>query len=272
MGSPALYAVPLEVNDIRACDFYHTIDLPDRESIIGDWDLRENVDRYLGHTPFHGKRVLDVGAASGFLTFHMERQGADVVSYDLCEDFLADFVPFAGKDLRDAARDYRRKIRRINHGYWYLHRQSGSQARKVYGTVYNVPEAIGPVDIAVFGSILQHVRDPFLALQNVLQLTRERVIVADLLPRRHFWSSFLGWFGRPRMTFLPNQKNLGHAGTWWQLSPAVIREFLNVLGFEDTKVSYHRQRFQGETRLLFTVVGKRTRPVPILCAARPHAA
>src|SRR5262249_17375827 len=151
------------ISDVRACDFYHTIDLPGGNALIGDWDLRGNIDRYLGRTNFHGKRVLDVGSASGFLTFHMERQGADVVSYDLSEDYLWDFVPFAGMDFRDVASEYRGKIKRINHGYWFCHRAFGSKARKVYGTVYNIPDTIGPVDIAVFGSILLHVRDPFLA-------------------------------------------------------------------------------------------------------------
>jgi SAM-dependent methyltransferase len=269
MSPPTLFAVPLEVRDLRACDFYHTIDLPDVGLVRGEWDLRGNIDRYLGYANFRGKRVLDVGSASGFLTFHIERQGAEVVSYDLSEDFLWDFVPFAGIDLRESAREFRGKIKRLNHGYWYCHHQLGSNARKVYGTVYNVPEAIGPVDVSVFGSILLHLRDPFLALQNALQLTRETVVVTEMLPRRNFYQVVLGWLGRPRMTFLPEHQTHRHGGTWWELSPAVIRRFLGVLGFEKTRVRYHRQLFQGETRLLFTVVGQRTRPAPIL--ASPHA-
>jgi SAM-dependent methyltransferase len=272
MSPPTLYAVPLEVRDLRACDFYHTIELPDVGLVRGEWDLRRNIDRYLGHADFRGKRVLDVGSASGFLTFQIERQGGDVISYDLSEDFLWDFVPFAGTDLRDSAREFRGKIKRLNHGYWYCHHQLGSKARKVYGTVYDIPEAIGPVDVSVFGSILLHLRDPFLALQNALQLTRETAIVTEMLPRRNFYQMFLGWLGRPRMTFLPEHQTHRHGGTWWELSPAVIRRFLGVLGFEKTTVRYHRQLFQGETRLLFTVVGQRTRPAPILAAARAFAA
>jgi predicted nicotinamide N-methyase len=38
------------------------------------------VDPYLGNFDFVGKRVLDVGAASGFLTFEMEKRGAEVVA------------------------------------------------------------------------------------------------------------------------------------------------------------------------------------------------
>ena len=47
--------------------------------------------------------------------------------------------------------------------------------------VYRIPEQIGPVDVAVYGSIPLHLRDPFLALQSGLKLTREAVIVSELL-------------------------------------------------------------------------------------------
>lgn len=257
------FAEPREVTDLRECSFYHTTDIPGCCRVEGDWDLRHGIDRYLGGTCFQGKRVLDVGAASGFLSFHMESQGAEVVSYDLCEDFPWDFVPFAGVDHREAEAGYRQQIRRINNSYWYCHRAHRSRARKVYGTVYAIPQSIGPVHIAVFGSILLHLRDPFLALQNGLQLATETAIVTDLLPRRQFYQTLLGWLGRPRMTFLPQFQTRQHGGTWWVLSPQVIRQFLGVLGFEKTRLTYHRQKFQGRTRLLFTVVGTRTKAPPL---------
>jgi hypothetical protein len=266
MTQAGLYAEPLDVRDVRDCYFYHTNDLPGGVHVKGEWDLRPNIERYLGGVDFRGRRVLDVGSASGFLSFHMERKGAEVVSCDLSEDHLWDFVPFAGVDFRPVAEDYRAKMRRLNHGYWFCHRAFGSRARKVYGTVYNIPEAIGPVDIAVFGSILLHVRDPFLALQKALQITTDQVIVTEMLPRRQFYQMFLGWLGRPKMAFLPEHATHKHGSTWWELSPAVIRHFLGVLGFEKTRVSYHRQLFQGQTRLLFTVIGQRTRPAPILAS------
>jgi hypothetical protein len=200
-----------------------------------------------------------VGAASGFLTFHMERQGAEVVSFDLSEEYPWDFVPFADVDPQAALVDYRTSMRRINNAYWHCHRAFGSRARVVYGTVYCIPAEIGPVDVSVFGSILLHLRDPFLALQNALRLTRETVIVTDMLSRKHFLQMLLRFPGLARMTFLPHQRGHRHAGTWWALSPALIKRFLGILGFEATRVSFHRQLFRGHTRLLFTVVGRRTK-------------
>ena len=52
-------------------------------TITGEWDLRANVRAYLGGVALQGKRVLEIGTASGFLCFAMERMGAEVISYDL---------------------------------------------------------------------------------------------------------------------------------------------------------------------------------------------
>jgi hypothetical protein len=41
----------------------------------------------------------------------------------------------------------------------------------------------------------------------------------------------------------------------------VIKQMLGVLGFEDTTVNYHVQRFAGKRKPLFTVVGRRTVPL-----------
>jgi hypothetical protein len=45
--------------------------------------------------------------------------------------------------------------------------------------VYDVPAAIGPVDVATFGSILLHLRDPYRALAAVAPLVRETIVVTD---------------------------------------------------------------------------------------------
>jgi len=250
------------VNDLRECLFYHTMDVPGQGTVHGSWDLRPGIDRYLGRVRFPGKRVLDVGAASGFLSFHMERQGAEVVSYDLCESFSWDYVPYAGTDLIEADHNGRDAIQKINNAYWFCHRAFESSNRMVHGTVYTIPESIGPVDMAVFGSILLHLRDPFLALQMGTRLAREMVIVTDLIPRRRFWQRWFAPLLSPEMLFLPDARNRKHGCTWWSLPPKLVQKFLGVLGFEDTRITYHTQKFEGSTRLLYTIVGRRTRPAP----------
>ena len=110
--------------------------------------------RLPGERALAGKRVLDVGAASGFLTFYMESQGAEVVSYDLAPEHPWDIVPYARNDLSAYIAERREIIRRLNNGYWFCHKAFASKARMAHGTVYTIPARIGGVDIAVCGSIL----------------------------------------------------------------------------------------------------------------------
>jgi SAM-dependent methyltransferase len=279
MPKSDLYIQPAVVKNLADCNFYHAVDLPGHGSVLGGWDLRHGIDRYLGFTSFEDKRVLDVGAATGFLSFHMEKRGAEVVSYDLSPEDRWDVVPFAGTDVGQILTAVQGDLRRVRNSYWFCHRVFGSRNRVVYGTVYAIPTAIGPVDIATCGSILLHLRDPFLALQNVCRLTRETVIIADMVPRRLmllwglgrcFGSCVTPLFGN-RMRFLPDARNKGECGTWWYLSPQLVRDVLAVLGFEDSRVVYHTQPFQGARRLMYTVIGRRTQPAQSFLA-RPTSA
>ena len=54
-----------------------------------------------------------------------------------------------------------------------------SNAKMVYATVYEIPDAIGEFDICTFGCILLHLRDPFLALQRASSHAKEMIIITD---------------------------------------------------------------------------------------------
>jgi len=68
------------------CNFYHTVEVPGIGTVTGEWDLRGHVDEYLGGYNFSHKRVLEIGPASGFLTFEMERRRANVVALEVPDD------------------------------------------------------------------------------------------------------------------------------------------------------------------------------------------
>lgn len=282
MVSDDLYTAPRHVTDLAECSFYHTMEIPGYGLQEAQWDLRKTVDPYLGHVDFSGKRVLDLGKASGFLTFQMEQRGADVVAYDLSEEDDWDVVPFArlhqdqqaihslyppGIDTwQDFLRVRKEGIGFMNNGFWLAHRAMESQARLVTGTVYQVPLAIGAVDIAIFGSILLHCRDPFLALQTSARLTRETVIVTDIAPDtvRHVASlesegsadqaAALGNYCK----FVPDSAVGGPLDLWWQLSPDLVVNMLAILGFEEASVLYSQHLFMSRNVPLYTVVAKRT--------------
>jgi SAM-dependent methyltransferase len=254
-----LYATSRVVSDLGECYFYHTFDLPEYGLVPGDWDLRSNVGRYFGGADFSGKRVLEVGCASGFLTFEMENRGADVVAFDLCEDYDFHPVPYARTDHVGFQRSFKEtNSRKLNNSWWLARRALGSKARVVYGTAYDIPPSIGSVDVATFGCILLHLRDPFLALQSALRLTRGTVVITE--QRQMSWQRRLRlWLGGPSAAaFMPDFRKTEPRVVWWYLTPTVIRRMIGVLGFEDSTVTYHSQIFQGRKTPMFTVVGRRT--------------
>jgi hypothetical protein len=256
------YADPRTVTELEECYFYHSMEIPGYGLVEGPWDLRGGVDDYLGGVELRDKRVLEIGTASGFLCFTMEGRGAEVVAYDLSEHQPWDVVPYAQYDHESFDADRREHLRKLNNGWWLAHRAFESSAKVVYGTVYEIPEEIGRVELATYGNVLRHFRDPFLALERGLRLTTESVIVTENPSLRYSLPQMAASLLKPNMAFLPNFERVQPRESWWHFTPAVIRKMLGVLGFEDTSVRYHVQRFAGRRKPLFTVVGRRTVPLP----------
>lgn len=254
------YATPWVVTDPQDCYFYHTMEIPGLGLVEGQWDLRDGFDEYTGGIDYAGKRVLDVGTASGYFCFALEALGAEVVAYDLSDAQSWDHVPMPTVDADEAASERRAIMRKINNGYWFTHRALRSSARVAYGTVYEIPEQIGPVDIATYFSVLLHVRDPFLALQKGVRLARETVVVTDMLnPYRRGIPPVEDLGGvLPRMEFVPDFRKHGPVDTWWYLTPEVVQAFLGALGFERSRFSTHVQKASWGEEELFTVVAHRT--------------
>lgn len=261
---------------LEDCFFYHTTELPGWGLIRGEWDLRFGVNDYLGHVPLNGKRVLELGTASGFICFEMEKQGALVTACDLGIDDRWDAVPYGGKVSTEVTNERKRTIQRLQNAWQLAHRLNHSCAQVIYCSAYDVPASAGPFDVATFGSILLHLRDPFLALQKAAALTGETLIVTEAVPVFHRSRILapLRWLARlspkyatyliPSLDFLPDP-DMGYPNdTWWNLSPEIIRRFVKILGFPHVRLTYHNQiHHYGEglekTRLrkMFTIVARR---------------
>lgn len=249
---PFQFAKPRIITSLDECYFYHTIGIPGHGTVNGEWDLRNGLGDYLGNYNFRHKKVLDVGAASGCVSFHLEHFGAEVISFDLSDEYDWDMVPHHGVDYAKLLSERREHIRRINNGYWLCHGAFNSKARVVHGVVYDIPVEIGPVDVAFYGSILLHLRDPFLALQNGARLANEAIIVSEIAPS--------GWFAglRKRPKFCPSHKKPNsYSETWWKLPPKLISEYLAILGFEKQTLSWHKQLYAGRKKTLYTLVARR---------------
>jgi len=230
-----LLAPPRFVERLDDCFFYHAMELPGFGLIPAHWDLRGRFDEYVGGVDLAGKSVLDVGTASGFLSFEAEKRGASrVLSFDQRDGAEQIFLPFKDKPYyRDHARwaeQYRAEIERWKNAYWLSHRLLGSKAEVFYGDIYDLPLALGEFDIALVGLVLEHLSDPITALGSIARLTRERiVIVTPLLDTEEPIARFEGRADHPEADF-----------TWWTYSLRLYREVLGMLGFEIEKVSRAR--------------------------------
>ncbi len=222
------FSKPIEVDSLKDCFFYHKMDLPGFGEVNGNWDLRDCVDAYLGNYEFSGKRSLDMGTASGFLSFEMEKRGADVVSFDMKSGDDWDIVPhYKLKDkLDEIKRQSSISIQRLKNGYWLAHRALNSRAQVYYGDIYSsLPESIGRFDVVLYGMILTHLRDPFQALYTGASLSKDAIIVTGIFSKTE----------KPQAIFRPSPNktsNLDIKG-WWLLSIECVKNMLGVLGFTD---------------------------------------
>ena len=247
------YADPIRVDDPAECQFYHLMNIPGAGEVGGAWDLRHCISEYLGDFDFLGKRVLDVGTASGFLTFEMERMGAEVVSFDMDDGAQWDLVP--QKDVREntekCQRDAREAHRRLKNAYWFCHSRLGSKARAFYGNIYQMPTELGPFDVAVMAMIISHLRDPFQAMYHASRLCKRHFIVTNPL----FTDK------RPMAALIPTREN-NLSSAWWAFSEVCIEQIFGVLGFKVIRkvTSQPRCMVAGQERVepCIAVVGERT--------------
>jgi hypothetical protein len=204
-----------QIPGIEDCWFYHVMDLPGLGTVdhFGSWDLRGRFDEYTGFIPFAGKTLVDVGSASGFLTFEAEKRGAVVTSFDVA---AVDMVNVDPKTDAAAKRD---EITKLHNGYRLAHHLLGSCASMVYGDARELSRYVGPHDIVLIGQMLVHVRDPLAVLEQACKVARETVIIAEGsfesdAPLACFWGAqFPG------------------TNSWWHLSTGFYRDALSIFGF-----------------------------------------
>jgi SAM-dependent methyltransferase len=206
------------------CAFYHSINLPISGPQTGEWDLRGRFDDYTGHVPLAGKTVLDVGTASGFLTFEAEQRGATVTSFDVAHPGQWATLPFPDIEPSLAGRD----LERQKNSYWLAHREFGSKAQCVYGDVYDLsPELAGSFDVALVGQTLVHLRDAISALAAVASVCRETLVVVEGSLEGEYPVAWLcARAARPDLDYV-----------WYQYSHGWYREVLAILGFLSVEIT-----------------------------------
>jgi hypothetical protein len=211
---------------LEDCFVYHWFDLPDGRTVPGIYDLRKNWRSYLGNVDFKGQRVLEVGPASGFLTFKMEQNGSDVVAFDVAPGVSPDVMPTPGLDIENVRQQFARDTKSVRAAWWYFHREFSSNSKAVYGNIYEMPKDIGSFDVSVVGAILLHLANPFAALTQIARLTKKTMIISDLYLHR-MWSPF----GGATMEINPHKGKCGPMA-WWRISPKAVEHMLHANGFQ----------------------------------------
>jgi len=234
----ASYASPIFVDDISRCYFYHTTDLPGLGTQQGEWDLRGQFSQYVGDVSFPGKRVLDIGCGSGFLSFSAEQAGASaVVSFDMDDARRQHWLPFHKKLVYSSPEEFypqhNKWIERWRNAYWLSHRLKNSQAKVIYGDVYDIPLIAGRFDVVLVCSILEHLADPIRALASVAKVAAsELIITTPMIDSDDRIARFEGDAARPDVDYV-----------WWTYARGVYAHVLRMLGFEIQTISSGRYNF-----------------------------
>ena len=228
LGDIEVKPIPLPIRQ-QDCNWYHVMDVPGIGVTPGLWDLRSQFDEYIGHVDLKGKTVLDMGTASGFLSFASEWAGArEVVSFDIDIGERQKLLPFKNSSYyRDHAAWAERRSRDFDawkRAYWCAHHAYGSKARVVYGDIYNLPSNLGLFDVVLCCSVLEHMADPISAIASMARHAADRLVLAVWIPNLEekapiAW--FLGSADRPEA-----------AGIFWAYSLKVYQEIFAMLGFE----------------------------------------
>jgi O-methyltransferase len=253
----SLYQQAENISSTLDCNFYHTTDIPGTGTVEGQWDLRQSVDAYLGHFDFSDKRVLEIGPATGFLTFQIEKTAKEIVAVELPMDRnFWNSVPYEqlglgrGKNAgwTDVEKQFHEHIGRIRNGFWYCHKQFDSKALVYHGSSEDLPESLGEFDVVLLASVLLHTRSPVAILESCARLVSDTIIITEV----HDASLGEG----PVCSLVPTAGNKAW-DTWWRFTPRFFTQFLEVLGFTEHQVSFHQQLADNHPLDMFTIISSR---------------
>jgi O-methyltransferase len=241
------------------CHFYHTVELANGEIIPGGWDLRGLENNYLGHILLKDLRILECGPASGFLSFHLDQAGAEVVALDLPPGHSPDLVPLPGTDLIQHRKNGAGFAEQVRNAWWYCHRRKQSSAAMVYADIYSLPGDLGKFDVTTFGAILLHLANPFKALSEAAAITEKAIVVTDLIP-----GILYGDRGDNLLEFNPGSEE-GNLVNWWGFSPTAMARMMAVLGFPYVDTTYfeiehhrdHDPKKETTRRYMYCMVAQR---------------
>jgi 2-polyprenyl-3-methyl-5-hydroxy-6-metoxy-1,4-benzoquinol methylase len=217
---------PWEMPKREECYFYHTFDYGS-ERVEGTWTIGDFND-YIGGYDLRNKTVLDVGTASGFLTFHAERRGARVTAIDLASMGEIRYVPFASSLAFQNRSAWVENLNReslipMKKSWWYGWHKFNSQAEVYYMPIDNLMEWDRSFDVVIAGAIVEHISDPIFSIGAWAKVAKEAVLI-------------------PFTTVIPTDDlvmrpitpwtDASYSFAWWELSRGLYERVFDNLGFD----------------------------------------
>jgi SAM-dependent methyltransferase len=236
-------ATPRYVERLEDCLFYHTMDLPGFGVVRGAWDLRGRFDDYIGGVSLEGKSVLDIGTATGFLSFEAEKHSAArVVSFDMSDARQQMFIPFKDnlyyRDYESFVKQHAAEVEQWKNAYWLCHRLLNSKAEVFYGDIFRLPPELGNFEVAIVGAVLEHLNDQITAMASIARLTTETMIIVSPV-----------FETEERIARLePTADNPAYDFTWWRYSVGAYREILKMIGFSIDRITTSQYRYEQGDR------------------------
>ncbi len=237
-GNPTFHElVQQQVALLSTKGWYHSIELPGGsviQGMIGVEALRNRLAAYPIPADLTGKRVLDVGAWTGWCSFEMERRGAQVVAVD-CVEF---------EEFREA------------------HRLIGSTVDyRILDVDELTPETVGFFDYVLFFGVLYHLRNPLLGLEKICAITKDTAFV----------ETFVTDDGTAPcvMEFYETNELGGQIDNWFGPSAQCAAALCRSAGFARVNLEYVSERRAGITchRLWEPAPAPAAEPAPHLYSA-----
>jgi 2-polyprenyl-3-methyl-5-hydroxy-6-metoxy-1,4-benzoquinol methylase len=204
---------------VNSLIWYHTIDLGRGILTPGHYDLRPHLELFGLPEDLKGQTALDVGAASGFFSFEMEKRGAKVTATELPDWLEHDFGPNYSPD-----RPVEELQRYLHEPFDLAKRVLRSRVELVKINIYDLsPSILGRFDLVFCSNVLLHLTDPIRAIWRLRSVTKHTAIICTAIDKEGG--------SKPRALYFGE-----HGGTtWWLPNRVGFEKMVQTAGFESVE-------------------------------------
>ena len=208
----------------------------------GTYDIEQYISHYKFENNYQGRTILDVGCSDGYFSIWMKEHGAQRVcgvDSNKYDGSLA-FVPSnAFKEVHEEKyRKYADDIVRFGPTYKefglensnkliLMAKLKGLEIDYRHGTIYDL-SPYGEFDLVMCNDLLEHLRDPITAIEQLYFATREKCIITVSSAMK------ANWLTRNKVV-LTYQGHIS-GGSFYRLSETAAKAMCKAAGFKKAEV------------------------------------